>query len=102
MLREIKRDNKRNFFKEFGEWISLSGIRLRAVKSYQKFNGKYPKTQNDMSIEIQGYTLAIQEKDLPLPIKIGEKIEVNEEKFEVLSIKKELCILEIDIRKLGD
>ena len=46
LKRYIKNDINRNFFKEFTETINFSGIQLKAVKNYQKFDNKYNNKNN--------------------------------------------------------
>lgn len=99
----IKNDVNRNFFREFSEWINFSGVQLKAVKNYQKFDSKYnSKNSKENGLIRNGMTLSIKEEELPLIVEVGEKIEVDCIEYEVRAIEKNLGLLVLDLERIYD
>lgn len=99
----IKNDVNRNFFREFSEWVNFSGIQLKAVKNYQKFDNKYnSKNSKENGLIRNEMTLSIKEEELPLIVEVGEKIEVDGIEYEVRAIDKKLGLLVLDLERIYD
>ena len=97
--KEIMKDIDRNFFKEFGENINFSGIKLKGLLSFSKFENKYSqKHPLDDGLIKKGVTLTIREGDLPKMVGINEKVSINGQMYVVKAIKRELKLLEIDLQ----
>lgn len=103
LKRYIKNDVDRNFFREFSEWINFSGIQLKAVKNYQKFDNKYNNKNNQENGLIRnGMTLSLKEEELPLTVEVGEKIEVDGVEYEVRSTSINRGLLVLDLERIYD
>lgn len=103
LKRYIKNDINRNFFKEFTETINFSGIQLKAVKNYQKFDNKYNNKNNQENGLIRnGMTLSLKEEELPLTVEVGEKIEVDGVEYEVRSTNINRGLLVLDLERIYD
>lgn len=109
MRKRINKDIDRVFFREFSEVINLSGVTLRAIKSYQKYEKKYRKGKS-ISVEEgkstifsnNGMSLSVKERDLPLPIKVGETIDVDGIEFTVLEKSEKNGVIEFYIERVLD
>lgn len=101
--RYVKNDINRNFLKEFSEIINFSGIKLKAVKNYQKFDKKYKnKTSSENGLIRNGMTLSLREKELPITVEVGEKIEIDGIEYEVIVVEKSFGLLELDLERIYD
>lgn len=99
----IKNDIRKNYLNEFSEIISFSGIKLRAAKNYQKFDKKYKnKEYGDSGFTKNGMILTLQEKELPIVVETGEKVEVDGLEYEVIAIEKNLGMLKLDLERIYD
>nr|DAJ69845.1 MAG TPA: ATP-binding sugar transporter [Caudoviricetes sp.] len=99
----IRNDIERNHLNEFSETISFSGIKLRAVKNYQKFNKKYRNKNSDENGLLKaGMILTLREKELPIVVEVGEKVEVDGLEYEVIAIEKNLGMLKLDLERIYD
>lgn len=103
LKRYIKNDVNRNFFREFSEWVNFSGIQLKAVKNYQKFDNKYnSKNSKENGLIRNGMTLSLKEEELPLTVEVGEKIEVDGVEYEVRSTSINHGLLVLDLERIYD
>ncbi len=106
MKRILRNDIARTFFKEFAERINFCGIRLNAiitnVKKEGKLNGRAGFEHDADIIAEHTKKISIKSKDLPLKIKIGEEVSVNSEKYSVKNIYEKDNITHIFIEKYGD
>ena len=104
MLRKyIRNDIKRNYLNEFSDVISFSGIKLRAAKNYQKFDKKYKnKDYGENGLTKNGMIITLREKELPIIVEVGEKVEVDGLEYEVIAIEKNLGMLKLDLERIYD
>lgn len=103
LKRYIKNDVNRNFFREFSERVNFSGIQLKAVKNYQKFDNKYnSKNSKENGLIRNGMTLSLKEEELPLTVEVGEKIEVDGVEYEVRSTSINHGLLVLDLERIYD
>lgn len=106
MKRILKNDVAKTFFKEFTERINFSGIRLNAIITEIKSEGKLENRagwKHDSKIIIHnGKKVSIKSRDLPIKIKIGEEVSINSEKYSVNNIYEKDNITHIFVEKYGD
>lgn len=99
--REIEKDMKSNFFNEFANNIIFSGIRLKAIKSYKEFEKKYSnKNPSDTGLSIKGMIVTVRSKDLPLRLETGDKVTVDDEKYEIRAYSDKMGMTKIDLETI--
>ncbi|MDR1831607.1 MAG: hypothetical protein LBQ97_02595 [Fusobacteriaceae bacterium] len=90
------KDAKMNWFREFAVRHVINRIRMTAIvnniTSDRNFSGHdiYKKDKKDTGITKNGKRVWIKANDYPkgVPIKVGEEIDVDGEKFEIISLHK--------------
>lgn len=104
----FKKDIDNTFFTDFAEIINLSGIRLKAiitdVKENSKLTGKFEESLDANTTYRRGLKISIKSRDLPPHVKVivGDKITVNNEKFNVFDIERRHGITNFYIQRYGD
>ena len=72
---------------EIGETVTFEGNQIVVVKSSETFRTKYKGKAEEMGIYTNGICVSIKKTDFPLGLEPNDRVELDNESYEIIDIE---------------